>query len=443
MRNLIAVVLAAGLSIASGWTAPRKEVANQDKFNYKGIMVSYEDPISGRLIILNARGNESGHIIVDAGPNTFTVAGPQLEAIKLELQAQSLQLGVIEGNGTTGTASLAAIELEQIAQSLQLGVIEGNGTTGTASLAAIELEQLAQSLQLGVIEGNGTTQNVTASAIDAGVTAINTELDGQSLQLGVIEGNGTTGVAHLLDIKNAVEGTGASAQEVQGTAAVGAAAVGNPLYVFRDALGNVNAPLIDANRIIVGAWSSNGLDNVANNMFGWTKDESSQNAFLGVGPMWYDPVAGTWDRGRGDETNGMWANVKAMPDMSGNSIGARAVANPNAPDYFFDRYVDVAVAEQLLIAGQAGLKPRVLEWEITVIDGDASGTLHFTDTEVTGDSSNVFGHFDSTSQGGAIRPGDDWSPLLWGTANIPVYMNVDARSNTFTTVKARLVTRQE
>jgi len=254
MKKIITAMLAAGLLVVSSWAAPRAEVAAQDKYNYKVEMGVY-DAGSGNLIPLNVRLNVSGHTIVDAGPNTITVAGPQLEAIKdatqaiegignttlAELETQSLQLGIIEGNGTTAVANqeimklqlgviegngttlnvtastidagVTAINTELDSQSLQLGVIEGNGTTGTASLAAIELEQIAQSLQLGVIEGNGTTSvaneeimklqlgviegngttlNVTATAIDAGVTAINSELDAQSLQLGVIEGNGTT-----------------------------------------------------------------------------------------------------------------------------------------------------------------------------------------------------------------------------------------------------------
>jgi len=68
--------------------------------------------------------------------------------------------------------------------------------------------------------------------------------------------------------------------------------------------------------------------------------------------------------------------------------------------------------------------------------------LHFEATESTGASSNVFGNI---SQGidGVIRPGDDYSSILWGTVNTPIYLNVDSRSNTYTKVSVRLVTRQE
>jgi len=171
--------------------------------------------------------------VIEGNGTTLNVTAAAIDAgvtaINTELDSQSLQLGVIEGNGTTAVARLDSMLLELGAiegngntllaevesQSLQLGVIEGNGTTLNVTAAAIDAgvtaintELDSQSLQLGVIEGNGTTLNVTASSIDAGVTAINSELDGQSLQLGVIEGNGTTGTAAVVSIDGKmVDGT--------------------------------------------------------------------------------------------------------------------------------------------------------------------------------------------------------------------------------------------
>lgn len=129
-------------------------------------------------------------------------------------------------------------------------------------------------------------------------------------------------------------------------------------------------------------------------------------------------------------------------DMQSTTINVRAAPNPNAPEYFYDRFPDIAVAEQLLIAGSASTKPRVLEWEVLIEDGGAAGTLHFEGTEITGASSNVFGSF-SRGIEGIVVSGDDWSPRLWGTVNTPVYMNVEFRTNTFTRVSVRLITRQE
>lgn len=93
----------------------------------------------------------------------------------------------------------------------------------------------------------GTPVDTTGSVTVAGpVTAVTTGGD-------EIANEATLEALRLIAdaIKTAIEGTGAAAQEVQGTAAFGATPVGDPLYIAEDTLGKVGLLFITTSNELI------------------------------------------------------------------------------------------------------------------------------------------------------------------------------------------------
>ena len=118
--------------------------------------------------------------------------------------------------------------------------------------------------------------------------------------------------------------TGASATQVQGTAADGAAAVGNPVLVggFDGTL--VQSIAVNASGIVAVAARRSPADGLSNSNVEGTHIDQAGNAAGSLAGRVYNPVAGTWDRGRsGGAASGAFTPAAAS-HTAGDVNGAAA-----------------------------------------------------------------------------------------------------------------------
>jgi len=201
--------------------------------------------------------------------------------------------------------------------------------------------------------------------------------------------------AELIAIQAALEGTGASSQEVQGTETDGAARVGKMIPVSGETSGGNSAILFigDNGELVVG-------------------DLSTRN----VGSLGYASLIAAQEEGT--------TVVSPINQTIDNRL--ITVTDPRSGRWLVSSGTINSGGETQVIAGEVGNTIRVIGYTITVdaASGEAHGSLHWTATESDGETGNIVDQFDSSPEGGIKEPNNELSRLRASTTNEQLNINV-------------------
>lgn len=225
-------------------------------------------------------------------------ANQQTDALtNTQLRASAIP---ITGSGTAGTAATGVVTVQGIASGTVIPISDGGGSiTVDGTVTA----------NLGTIGGAATAANQTAitGSKAPGTAATNSILAG-----GVYTSGGitlTTGqqAALQVDSTGALLISGSITASNPSVATINATVPSSATYVGMNNGGNIVAMTTsDGTSLnVAGAGVSSGADNVSNTATGLI-DYSR--------PSWYD--GSTWDRARGDSTDGLLVNLGANNDVT-------------------------------------------------------------------------------------------------------------------------------
>lgn len=363
MKRLLIGALAAWITV-SCW-ATGKENAKQDRYGNRTILAVYDN--GSELITKNVKVNASGHIIVDASCNTFTVGGSILEAIRdatqategignthlAEAQSQSLQLGVLEGGVTTGVAHAATTKDAAVsintkihdtgasAQEMQgtytspgqpiptfgkFFVAAGRNATSSNGAYPIEVSSTGVIAQ-GQAQAAGGSDGITSPIIyqysDTNTTGIvpnyNLFYDDNTSSWARVRGS--SGKGTVVDAENTTIG----ARQVGTWNIAALTGITNPVTVWtaRHSGGSYLPIRVSPGNGVISMFEGSGdtpADDVSNAAaMGRMTDQGGASRYLGIMPYYFDE--NTWDRFRGSAEYGL------VVDARNTTSGARQVGS--------------------------------------------------------------------------------------------------------------------
>lgn len=174
MKRLIAGLAAALLVVGVGWT--RGENAISDRYGNKGGLVTYDGPSGPET--RRQDGNASGHTIVDAAGNTFTVAGPQLQGIwdesvtiKENTQGTWDEAQTVKTNTGLIATSTDRIDAGVTTSNTSLDRLDGGVTTANAHLTVIEEKAVTMLTKMTSLDDKAVTMDTGNIAGSVNLTA--------------------------------------------------------------------------------------------------------------------------------------------------------------------------------------------------------------------------------------------------------------------------------